>query len=108
VGDPNDGPKTHQEWFNTAAFERTSVGEFGNAPRNVVRGPGLLNVDMLFSKVVRVNRQMTLELRAEVFNLFNRVNLGIPVVDIASAAFGRIGSTATPAREWQFGVKFGF
>ncbi len=44
-------------------------------------------------------------IRAEVYNLFNTVNLGLPGVDIASAGFGRIGSTAVPAREWQFGIK---
>jgi hypothetical protein len=36
------------------------------------------------------------------------VNLGLPVVDIASAGFGRIGATAVPAREWQFGLKVSY
>jgi hypothetical protein len=40
-----------------------------------------------------------------IYNLFNTVNLCLPVVDIASSGFGRIGSQAVPAREWQFGIK---
>ena len=51
---------------------------------------------------------MNLEVRIEVFNLFNRVNFGVPNLNIASGAFGRIGSTATEAREMQFGLKFTF
>ncbi len=56
----------------------------------------------------RVRRGMNLEVRIEVFNLFNRVNFGVPNLNIASGAFGRIGSTATEAREMQFGLKFTF
>jgi hypothetical protein len=108
VGDANDGPETAAQWFNTAAFQRTGPGQFGSAPRNVVRGPGLFNVDLGFSKLIRAGGDTTIEIRAECFNLFNTVNLGIPVVDIASSTFGRIGATATPAREWQFGLKVGF
>ena len=51
------------------------------------------------------DRGMNLEVRIEVFNAFNRVNFGVPNLNIASGAFGRIGSTATEAREMQFGVK---
>lgn len=108
VGDANDGPQTAAQWFNTSAFQRTGAGQYGSAPRNGVRGPGLFNVDLGFSKIIRAGEDATIEIRAECFNLFNTVNLGIPVVDIASSAFGRIGATATPAREWQFGLKVGF
>jgi hypothetical protein len=51
---------------------------------------------------------MNIEVRIEVFNLFNRVNYGVPNLNIASGAFGRIGNTATEAREMQFGMKFTF
>jgi hypothetical protein len=106
VGDPNDGPRTAQEWFNTDAFRRTGPSEFGTSPRNPIMGPDLFNVDLSFSKLIQLPGERTrLEIRAEVFNLFNTVNLGLPTVDIASAGFGRIGATAVPAREWQFGIK---
>jgi hypothetical protein len=109
VGDPNDGPRTAQQWFNTAAFQRTGPSEFGTSPRNPILGPRLFNVDLSFSKLIRLSAERTrLEIRAEVYNLFNTVNLGLPVVDIASAGFGRIGATAVPAREWQFGLKVSY
>jgi hypothetical protein len=50
----------------------------------------------------------SVELRLEIFNIFNRVNLGVPVTDLSSSSFGRIQATATNARELQFGVKFRF
>jgi hypothetical protein len=105
---PNARPKTPQRWFDTAAFERAPIGQFGNAGRNIVRGPGLANTDLGLIKRVNIFQRVHLEVRAEVFNLFNRANLGVPVLDIASGSFGRIGSTSTPAREWQFGVKLQF
>lgn len=111
VGDPDAGPKTAAQWFNVAAYQRTAPGQFGSAPRNSFRGPGLANTDIALIKRVfldRVRQGMNLELRLEAFNAFNRVNLGVPNLNIASGAFGRIGSTATDAREYQVGVKFTF
>lgn len=111
VGDPNDGPKTAAQWFNTAAYQRTAIGQFGSAPRNSFRGPGLKNTDVALIKRVMLDglrRGMNLELRLEGFNVFNVVNYGVPNLNIASGTFGRIGSTATDAREYQVGIKFTF
>ncbi len=111
VGDPDEGPRTADQWLNVLAYRRTGPGEFGSAPRNSFRGPDLVNTDIALIKRVSmggVRRGMNLELRIEAFNAFNRVNLGVPNLNIASATFGRIGSTATDAREFQFGVKLSF
>jgi outer membrane receptor protein involved in Fe transport len=111
VGDPDEGAKTAAQWFNTAAYQRTAIGQFGSAPRNSFRGPGLVNTDMSLIKRVYldgVRNGMNIEVRIEAFNAFNQVNLGVPNLNIASGAFGRIGSTATDAREFQFGVKVTF
>ena len=108
VGDPNAGPQTAAQWFNTAAFQAAAVGQSGNTPRNSVRGPGMINTDLSFIKRVPFGGSKALELRIECFNIFNRVNLGVPVTDLSSSSFGRIQSTATNARELQFGVKLRF
>jgi hypothetical protein len=108
IGDPNGGAGTAAQWFNTLAFLAAPAGQSGNAPRNAVRGPGLINTDLSFIKRVPVGGAKALELRIEGFNLFNRVNLGVPVTDLSSSSFGRIQATATAAREFQFGVKFRF
>ncbi len=55
-----------------------------------------------------VKKGLGLEFRLEAFNAFNHVNFGVPNLNIASGAFGRIGSTATEAREFQVGVKVRF
>jgi hypothetical protein len=113
VGDPelSSDDRTPQRWFNTAAYQRADVGQFGNAPRNSVRGPGLVNTDISIIKRVRIDavkRGLTFDFRAEAFNVFNHVNFGPPTNDFSSAAFGRIGTTATEAREFQLGVKVSF
>ena len=111
VGDPNTGPKTAAEWLNKAAYQRTAIGQLGSAPRNSFRGPGLLNTDFALIKRVEldgIRKGVGFELRLESFNAFNHVNFGVPNLNIASGAFGRIGSTATEAREYQIGLKVRF
>jgi outer membrane receptor protein involved in Fe transport len=113
IGDPilQADERTPSRWFNAAAFQRAPLGQFGDAPRNSVRGPGLANTDLSITKRIRldgVKQGMNGELRFEVFNLFNRANFGPPTNDFSSGAFGRISSTATEAREFQLGFKFSF
>ena len=108
MGDPNAGPQTAAQWFNTAAFQRAAIGQSGSAPRNAVRGPGMINTDLSFTKRVPIGTSKALDIRIEGFNIFDRVNLGVPVTDFSSSSFGRIQATATGAREFQFGVKFRF
>ena len=45
VGDPNAGPHTVQQWFNTSAFVDNQPLTFGNAGRNIVVGPGYRDFD---------------------------------------------------------------
>ena len=108
VGDPNAGAKNAAQWFNTAAFQRAPLGQSGSAPRNAVRGPGMINTDLSFIKRVPFGENRAAEIRVEGFNIFDRVNLGVPVTDFSSSSFGRIQSTATSAREFQFGMKVRF
>ena len=49
----------------------------------------------------------SLEFRAEFFNLFNRVNLGLPTTNRSSGVFGRIASAGEP-RIVQFGLRYSF
>jgi hypothetical protein len=111
IGNPNDGPHTVDEWISRSAFERlnlvTQAGQFGNAGRNIARGPSYTNFDVSFVRDFDLRRNTRLQFRAEVFNLFNHVNLGLPVGDLNSPSFGRILS-AGPARLMQFGLKLIF
>jgi hypothetical protein len=111
IGDPNAGPHTVDEWISRSAFQRlnplTQAGQFGNAGRNIARGPAYTNVDLSLVRDFSVSGQTRLQFRAEVFNVANHVNLGLPVADLNSANFGRI-FTAGPPRLMQFALKLMF
>ena len=108
---PNGGPRTVDEWLSRSAFQRlniqTEAGQFGNAGRNIARGPSYTNVDMSLVRDFQLSGEARLQFRAEVFNVANHPNFGLPVADLNSANFGRIFSAAAP-RLMQFGLKLIF
>ena len=105
VCDPNAGaPHTPDQWFNTGCFALPAAYTFGSAGRNSVLGPGYGDVDLSIAKAVALSAGARLELRWDVFNLFNRVNLDVPNRIFGTPNFGRIFSAA-PARQMQIGVK---
>jgi hypothetical protein len=87
-------------------FPTPALGQEGNVGRNTFTGPGLANLNTEFAKVVNWERY-SLEFRADVFNLFNRVNLTQPDGDLSSSLFGRSTSQNLP-RSWQFGLRLDF
>lgn len=111
VSDPNAGPHTIQAWVSRSAFRRLTpgveAGKFGNAGRNIARGPGFANVDLSLLKNFPVRESMRLQFRAEAFNVANHPNFGLPISDLASPNFGRILS-ASPARLIQIALKLIF
>ena len=111
IGNPNDGPKTAQEWFNVSAFQRlnpiTQAGQFGDAGRNVTQAAGIGQYDFSVFKNFRLTESSALQFRAEFFNIFNRVNFGLPDNDISSPTFGEVRSALAP-REIQFALKLRF
>ena len=56
TGNPNTGPKTAANWFNTGAFSLPSAFTFGNDPRNSVIGPGFRQPGYLAPKRVGIAR----------------------------------------------------
>lgn len=112
VGQPNNGPKTVQQWFDTSAFRRldlttTPAGVYGNEGRNVVDGPGLFQWDFSAFKNFSFGESKSVQFRAEFFNLFNRANFRLPNSDISSPTFGEIQQALSP-RLVQFALKFLF
>lgn len=86
---------------------------FGNAGRNIVRGPNFFQADLGLHKSFPVWRESTrLEFRMEAFNLFNKTNFGAPdgsatSTRTATGGYGTIRSTF-PARQIQFALKLLF
>jgi hypothetical protein len=111
VCDPNDGPRTAAQWFNTSCFVRRTLAETGVRPgnegRNIVRGPGFNRTDLSVFKNVPLFRDHELQLRVEAFNLFNQVRFGQPTATIGTSTFGAILS-ADDGRIIQLGVKYSF
>jgi outer membrane receptor protein involved in Fe transport len=107
TGDPT-GPKTVARWFNPAAFTPVPSGTFGNAGRNILRGPGWVTFDMSVQRRIAINSRASVTLRADVFNIFNRANFGLPVSNIAAANVGVISSLAGDPRVAQLSIRFGF
>jgi len=108
IGDPNSGPHTVAQWLSAAAFQRlnpvTQAGQFGNAGRNIARGPAFTDFDTSLTRNLRLTEGMHLQFRAESFNVANHANFGLPVADLNSPNFGRILSAASP-RLMQFALK---
>jgi hypothetical protein len=97
------------EWFNPSAFVIPSPAAYGNAGRNILRGPGSATVDGALAKsfVIPGGDARRLQIRWEVFNTLNHTNLGLPVNLIDSPSFGSITS-ASPARIIQLGARLQF
>ena len=95
-------------FLNPAAFAQPAAGKFGTSARNSIKGPGFHKVDLALSRLVSLAATRTLELRLEVFNLFNTFNWGLPNNNFATGTFGRITTMTGDPRIMQFGVKYGF
>jgi len=111
IADPNSGPHTVDAWISRSAFQRLSpqsqAGQFGNAGRNIARGPAMTNLDLSLTRSFAIAESTRLQFRAESFNALNHANFGLPVGDLNSPNFGRI-FTAAPARLMQFALKLIF
>jgi hypothetical protein len=113
VGDPTlDSGRAREElielWFNTAAFALPAAGTDGTAPRSVVDGPGIRNVDLGVFRDIPLRGRMSLQFRLEATNIFNIVNLMNPGTNFgAPATFAKI-RTARDMRRIQLGTRFSF
>jgi hypothetical protein len=89
---PPSGQTPHL-WINPAAFASPANGLWGNAGRNLVRGPAMWQLDAALSRRFGLTERTQIEFRAEGFNLFNRPQYGLPLADFSAASsFGRITS----------------
>ena len=91
---------------SASAFPTPALGQEGKVGRNTLTGPGLANVNTELGKVVKWER-FSVEFRADIFNLFNRVNLVNPVSDLRSSLFGKSTGQNVP-RAFQFGLHLDF
>jgi hypothetical protein len=107
LDDPFMPDRSFSQWLNPAAFERPAPGTYGTMPLDAILGPGRWNVDTGLSRSFRVGSQQ-LQLRWEVFNVFNTLTPSNPVAVLGNADFGKVTSLASPPRIMQLAVKYSF
>jgi hypothetical protein len=103
---------TGQSIFNASCFADPGDQIPGNAPRyfSDLRGDGIHNVDLSFTKEFSIKEHMKLQFRGEFFNFTNTERFAFPDLNYGSGTFGDVTATApgsTP-RHTQFGLRFQF
>ena len=111
------------EWYNPACFvspASLAVGPgygFGDTPIGFLRSMRWVNVDVSLVKNIQISESKQLQFRAEAFNVFNHMVLGVPGTSIAPSfsggnisygSAGVISSIANTPRELQLALKFLF
>jgi hypothetical protein len=107
-----DGPVESRlnKYFDTSVFSQPAPFTFGNTGRVLpdARIPGARNLDFSLFKSFRLLEHVSLQLRAEAFNLTNTVQFGRPNSNLSTANFGQITSQVNSPRQLQFGLKLLF
>jgi len=106
------------EWFDPNAFiaPPSAIGFYGNVGRDAYTGPGLATWDFSVLKNTSIRERVTVQFRAEIFNILNRANFNTPNLIVftpptdknptgTSGTAGAITNTSTTARQVQFGLK---
>jgi hypothetical protein len=113
--DPIPSNQSPAQWINPAAFAVPARGTWGNAGRNILRGPDLFQVDVSLQKSFVIGGDRSVDFRWEAFNAFNRQNLANPNTNLSSGvAFGRItgplnlGYGTGTARQMQLMLRLNF
>jgi carboxypeptidase family protein len=104
--------KDPNHWFDPHAFLLPTTGTFGNVSRGSLVGPGLVTVDTSFFKKFTVSERVSVQLRAEAFNIFNHSNFFYPNAIVFqgkdySDTAGQVTAAAAP-RQLQFALKLIF
>lgn len=100
--------RTPERFFNTNAFSDPAPLTFGNAGRNILPGPGIVQFDVALHRRFALGDSQNLELRAELFNAVNHPNFGSPgPYPDFGPFFGRIFSVGDPRRV-QLALKLNF
>ena len=106
-GDISIDDRDERRWFNTAAFIDAPEERRGNAKVGMIEGPHWRQVDVSLRKRFRFTQTKSVELRADVFNVLNTLNLNNPNTQVDNSAYGTITSARIP-RQSQFSLRFQF
>jgi hypothetical protein len=119
IGDPNltSGSRTLARWFNTDAFlapEKMIPGQFGNAGRNILIGPGFSEWDVAAIKNFDFADRARIQFRAQAFNVVNHPSFTAIDTTVRFDSAGKPAQTygavtgVGPARTLELGLKLIF
>jgi hypothetical protein len=77
----------------TGGCSFVNINGFGNLRRNAATGPGFADVDISIEKNTKLSERLTLQLRADAFDVFNHPSFGQPTLANTSGSFGQISAT---------------
>ena len=100
--------QTPTDWFNNSAFVAPAAYTYGDAGRNIIRGPGLHNSDMGLQRTATIKEKYQVQFTAQAFNMFNTPQFGLPKNTVGIGTTGVITTVATPERQFQLGLHFIF
>ena len=92
--------------LNPAAFSIPLPGQFGDLPRNALRGPIFRQFDLILSKKFKLTETVNLQFRSEIFNLFNTTNFANPAATLNNALAASF-QPGTPFTQSLAGATFG-
>jgi hypothetical protein len=110
ICDPNaNPPHSFLQWYNTACFANPPAGvnRVGNAGRNTILGPSTTRFDATLAKSIKVSESKSIQLRWEVFNIFNHTNFTTLGLNNTLSSYGTVTAVRDP-RTMQLGAKFIF
>jgi hypothetical protein len=117
IGEPRTIGNANEWWDISAFADPEDIGgtpRFGTCGPGVLRGPGLINVDLGLFRKFQVNERMDIQFRAEAFNMSNTPHFNNPNSNVASSGFGIVTGLQNTGREgldqrvFRFGLRIGF
>jgi hypothetical protein len=109
-----------ESYFDPLAFVPVTAVRFGNSGRNILRGPGLVNVDAGLFRTFRITERWQAEFRAESFNFTNTPHFNNPGASVSAATRNTDGSirslggytevtgAAADERQFRFALRISF
>ncbi|MDX1982181.1 MAG: TonB-dependent receptor [Bryobacteraceae bacterium] len=97
-----------QQFFDRSSFTTPAQNTLGNAGRNIIQGPGVVNLDAALHREFRVREGMSLALRVESFNFSNTPHYSNPNGNAQSPQFGQINGAEQDQRQYQIGLTLRF
>lgn len=95
-------------WFDTSKFSAPAPATFGTVGRNVLHGPGLVDLDFSLFRHFRITERLGLELRFEALNFSNTPHFNNPDTNFGDSSFGQVTTALQDSRQVQLGAKLSF